>query len=519
MLKSHTTCARNRPVKSLLLKPQQGIAGGAFDDSSDTVKTGESFGVGRHSAPAPVRPQLFVVMECDRPLSGGARYELTDVDEVLIGRGRERGFIRERVGRRVRLNLRLPGRSLSTVHARIVHDRGDWILEDAGSTNGTLVNGRRVERAVIGDSDCIEVGHTLLALRVAVPTPADALPDLDSLEHAAQTHGLLTLQPLLARDYAALAKVAGSALAIVLNGKTGTGKEVVARAVHRLSGRQGPFVAVNCGALVPSLVESQLFGHTQGAFSGAIRHELGFVRSADQGTLLLDEAGDLPVAAQAALLRVLQEFEVTPVGSPRAVHVDVRVIAATHEPLEQLVIARRLREDLRARLEGHVMELPPLHARREDLGILAASILSRLSVPRLMIRPSAARLLLSHDWPLNVRELEQVLRRAVALSDGELIVQEHLPNALRNTSVVYPGSEHPTAPPVGQNASGACLSPADQELWDRLVGLLKEYEGNISQVARSTGKARTQVQRWMRRFGIDPERYRKHAEYSGGQRP
>src|SRR5262249_4252107 len=161
-------------------------------------------------------------------------------------------------------------------------------------------------------------------------------------------------------------------LSILLLGETGTGKEVLARSLHALSQRPGPFIAVNCGAIPENLVEGQLFGHVRGAFSGALKDEPGLVRAAQGGTLLLDEIGDLPASSQAALLRVLQESEVRPVGSTQTVKVDVRIIAATHRPLESLIKGNAFRHDLYARLAGFRFELAPLRKRKVDLGLLIA---------------------------------------------------------------------------------------------------------------------------------------------------
>ena len=290
----------------------------------------------------PLRSHLFVVLECDRLWAGSTRHELTGIDEVLIGRGENRRATREVHGGRARLCLTVPGRSMSRVHTRLVRRGADWVLDDAGSTNGSFVNGQRVTTAAVYDGDCIELGHTLFAVRTALHTPRTTPEDVDSLEARPILGYLNTVLPTLASAYGELATIAHTLVPIVLVGRTGTGKEVLARAIHDASARSGPFVAVNCGALSPNLIESQLFGHVRGAFSGAVGSELGFVRSADHGTLLLDEIDELPTSAQTALLRVLQESEVVPVGNARPVSVDLRVISATHEPLERLVAQKRL---------------------------------------------------------------------------------------------------------------------------------------------------------------------------------
>jgi transcriptional regulator with GAF, ATPase, and Fis domain len=306
----------------------------------------------------------------------------------------------------------------------------------------------------------------------------------------------LTLVPDLERELVRLVQVAPSTVTITVRGETGTGKEVVARAVHRLSRRPGDFVAVNCGALSDSLVESELFGHKKGAFSGAVEDHDGLVRSANGGTLLLDEIGDLPPASQAALLRVLQEQEVLPVGATRPLPVDLRVISATHHDLESLVESGRFRADLLGRVGGFRLDLPPLRERREDLGLLIGTLIERLSGPRaeeVTLTEAAVRALYRYDWPHNVRELEKCLAAALVLASGRPIDVPHLSPAVR------------AGPPEDSD-------PAldDEALRARLVELLAQHDGNVSAVARAMGKARMQIHRWMKRFGLEPDQFRNH---------
>jgi DNA-binding NtrC family response regulator len=247
-------------------------------------------------------------------------------------------------------------------------------------------------------------------------------------------------------------------------------------------------------------MESQLFGHLKGAFSGATRDETGFVRSANYGTLFLDEIGDLPANSQAALLRVLQEGEVTPVGSSKPTKVDVRVVCATHRPLEELMEEGTFRRDLYARLAGFVHSLPPLRERREDIGLIVAAILRGSKVQggtEVRFRPEAARALLRYDWPLNVRELEQCLATSAVLAEKGLIAVEDLPPTVARWATAKPEDE------------GEGPSSEDEALRRELVQHLEATGGNVSEVARAMGKARQQVQRWLRRFGIDPEKYRR----------
>ena len=267
----------------------------------------------------------------------------------------------------------------------------------------------------------------------------------------------------------------------------------MARAIHRASGRPGPFVAVNCGAIPATLVEGQLFGHRRGAFSGATSDELGIVRAAHRGTLFLDEIGDLPLSAQAALLRVLQEGEVVPVGSARPETVDLRILAATHRDIVEGAVRGTFRTDLLARLSGLKHELAPLRERIDDLGLLVAAILPRVVPPhsQMELTREAACWLVEHPWPLNVRQLELALSLAAVLAGDGPIDVHHL-------SAGGPGA---VAPKERTNAG-------DDALRAQLLDELRRAGGNVTQVARAMGKARMQVQRWMKRFHIDPSTFR-----------
>ena len=445
------------------------------------------------------RPQLYLVLECDWPSARGARYGLTHIDEVVVGRGNTRTARRESQGGVQRLHLQIPGRFMSSLHARFLHLASDWVLEDAGSTNGSFVNGERITRRQLQPGDIIELGHNLFTLSPSEPTPVGIALDLDG-EHLESPPGLRTLVPSLAEQFAALRRIASTALAVVLLGETGTGKELLAQALHDLSRRSGPLVALNCGALTASLAESQLFGHTKGAFSGAVREEPGYLRSADGGTLLLDEIGDLPEALQPILLRVLQDMRVVPVGSAQVRQIDVRFIAATHQDLPNLVSAGRFRRDLLARLNGFTLRLPPLRERMQDLGLLIADILSRHGdVTALNLAPDAGRALLAYDWPANVRELEQCLLRSRALGNESTIQLADLPPELR---------EDDDDDDDNARDASRSLTEAEIELCIALRERLREHKGNISEVARSFGKERVQIRRWMKRFGLEAGQFR-----------
>ncbi|MFI5301720.1 MAG: sigma 54-interacting transcriptional regulator [Polyangiales bacterium] len=450
---------------------------------------------------------LFQVIASDRPRSKPARHLLDDLDEVLLGRGLGAA---ERIDERTLRRLVIPvaDAHVSSNHAKLERLLGRWTLIDLGSKNGTIVNAASAQRHALEDGDVVEIGRTLFVFRDSVTDTRAA-----SASDDARQLGLDTLWPPLERATSTLAELARSRVSIVLRGETGTGKEVVARALHSLSGRRGPLVPVNCGALPPTLVESTLFGHKKGSFSGATDDQPGLVRASDGGTLFLDEIGDLPLASQTALLRVLQESEVMPVGASRPVRVDLRVVAATHHDLEAMVADGRFRSDLWARLSGHVHALPALRDRREDLGLIVAGILEQLATETPFARDvaidlAAARAMLRYDWPRNIRELHKALSTAIVLAFAHrspMVTLEHLPKAIANgPSRVEASCEDDEA----DDSSSRPLSQEEQRHRDELIALLREHHGNLAAIARVVGKGRTQVQRWLKRYALNAESYR-----------
>lgn len=448
---------------------------------------------------APLLPYLFRVLDCELPNSGGARYALVDTDEVTLGRGAEHGGARTTTRAR-RLALELPGKEVSSRHARLIRGDDGWRLEDLDSKNGTFVDEQRVEHRLLRDGDVFAVGRTFFRFRAALASPAGP-SDLDPQLLAPLPEGVRTLLPDLEDRHSALGRAAESNITMLLLGETGTGKERLARAIHQLSGRKGPFIAVNCGALPPNLVESTLFGHVKGAFSGAIRVQDGAFAAAEGGTLLLDEIGELPKPAQPALLRVLQERQITPVGSPQTRAVNVRVIAATHRPLSGLCETGEFREDLLARLEGYVHTLPALRERIEDLGLLIKAILSEMSpARRTSLSMAAGWRLLGHSFHANVRELAQALARAVAVAkDAERLTPEDLQLKVR-------GPQRQTLPPsLMTPVSSLDADPFRSEL----VAHLERHRGNVTDVAGAIGRSRVQVYRWLVKYEIDPNAFRR----------
>jgi DNA-binding NtrC family response regulator len=282
---------------------------------------------------------------------------------------------------------------------------------------------------------------------------------------------------------------------ILIQGESGTGKEVVARTIHRNSARSsGPFVPVNCGAMVEGLLESELFGHVKGAFTGAVRDHDGLFRAATGGTLLLDEISEIPPSLQVKLLRVLQEHRVRPVGGTRELPVDVRVLAATNRKPEEIVATGALRKDLFYRLNVVSLRVPPLRERREDISLLVQHFLGRMNrkgETPMAVSPEAMGLLLAYDWPGNVRELENAVERAVALGAGDAILPADLPAEIRR------GSTRSGTP----EDAGGSLVLRENEI--RLIRLaLRRTGGNKARAARLLGINITTLYRKIKNFEI-----------------
>jgi len=325
-------------------------------------------------------------------------------------------------------------------------------------------------------------------------------------------HALAGTDPLMMSNVLKASRVMNKGIAVLLHGETGTGKEMFAQAMHQCGARQAqPFVALNCAAIPESLIESELFGYVDGAFTGARSKGVkGKIQQADGGTLFLDEIGDMPLALQTRLLRVLAEGEVMPLGAESPIPIDVQIICASHRQLLTMVDEGRFRQDLYFRLSGIVIELPALR-QREDLGALIEQLLhaqtralSRVFIPT--ITPEAYDLLLHYAWPGNIRELKNVLRAAVALCERNHIEPRHLPRELQT------GTGLPLLPPRLASGvpleSGITLSsapePALAEKSAQLLALLRQERWNITKVARQLGVCRSTIYRRMEREGIAP---------------
>ena len=306
---------------------------------------------------------------------------------------------------------------------------------------------------------------------------------------------LLGISPPMKRLYGQIEKAARSSLPVLIRGESGTGKELVARELHQRSNRsQKSMVAVNTAAIAESLIESELFGHVKGAFTGADRPREGVFRQADGGTLFLDEIGDMPIAVQTRLLRVLQESILQPVGSEQSIAVDVRVISATHQDLEQAITDKAFRQDLYFRLKGIELVIPPLRSRREDILLLASEFVGE----ERQFSNDAIAALLEHSWPGNVRELKQRVLSAVAMSETEWINRSDLGFAPTVSLAAGPTFERYFELPLAE-AHQLILEEFDRTAIHRV---LEMEAGNITAAARRLGMHRQSLQQKMKQLGI-----------------
>jgi DNA-binding NtrC family response regulator len=419
-----------------------------------------------------------------------------------------------RVGSAASNDLVIDDPTISRFHCSIQREGGAWRIVDTGSTNGTRVDGVRILSAELEGQAVLALGDSLLRIRPDGGECA-SVPILNAFGSLIGTSG--AMQKL----FATLERVAASDIDVLINGESGTGKELVATEIVQRSARaQGPLVVVDCGSISPTLVESELFGHVRGAFTGADRDREGAFEAADGGTVFLDEIGELPLELQPKLLRALEQREVRRVGTSRARHVDVRVIAATHRELEREVNRGRFRDDLFYRLAKVSVRVPPLRDRLEDLSALVDSFLvafGRRDGGRLF-SATVLEQMQQHEWPGNVRELRNYVERSIVLDDAP-------PPSLRTmSSGTMPvfrltGDEKPSAKPATTSADGQSSKPTpdiDRSIPFRLakeravekferayIGpLLEECEGNMSKAARTARMDRMYLHQLAQKYGF-----------------
>jgi transcriptional regulator with GAF, ATPase, and Fis domain len=434
--------------------------------------------LGQRDRPTAIQVRSFALEVVDGP-DAGARFS-----------GNKRSVL---IGTHPASDMVLSDPHVSRLHARIDVEDQDYLLCDLGSTNGTRVAGVRVRQACLEDGTQVELGATRVRFRLLDEPFQIELAEDDAFA------GLRGRSVAMRELFAMCARVAPTDAPVLIQGETGTGKELVAHAIHDHSLRAGkPFVVFDCGAVPPTLIESELFGHERGAFTGAVAQRAGVFERADGGTVFLDELGELALELQPKLLRVLEGGEVMRVGGERPRQVDVRVLAATNRDLARMIAEGGFRPDLYYRLAVIRVSVPPLRERRDDIPLLAAGFVkdvlgevSRAKIPQPTLEAIFEQLR-HHDWPGNVRELRNVVERAAILADPRLIRGGALDAAAElSRSVEKSISKRVTL--------RAARTEREREY---LVDLLRATEGDLDEASRIAEVHRKSLERLIRKHKL-----------------
>ena len=426
-------------------------------------------------------------------LSGGSRgLERTiDADAFRIGKSPDNDLV-------------LGDDTVSRNHCEVVRDERGFLVRDLGSTNGTRLDGAEIREAYLTPGSVLTVGKVELKLRPFAER-------FELMPSERESFGDMVGRSLRMREIFGLCeRLAPTDATVLLGGETGTGKDVLARAIHQHSARaKGPLIVVDCGAVVGTLIESELFGHEKGAFTGASGQRAGAFELAHGGTIFLDEVGELPLDLQPKLLRVLETRCFRRVGGSKEIRVDIRVIAASKRNLRLEVERGKFREDLFFRLAVVQVDLPPLRERREDLPLIGKALLARiddrtahgaapLHVPREVLEALAA-----HDWPGNIRELRNVLERAVYLSRATgqaTLSMTGLPSPARSDAHAEPDQADDFEPGLSYREQRARFEEAFEKRY--VAWLLERHEGNVSAAAREADMDRKYLYKLAKKHGI-----------------
>jgi transcriptional regulator with GAF, ATPase, and Fis domain len=406
-----------------------------------------------------------------------------------------------RVGKANENDLAITDETVSRVHFEIVRDAKGYLVRDLKSTNGTFLDGAEIKEAYIRAGSVVGAGAVELKF-----TPFEER--IEILPSEKETLGEMVGRSASMREiFGLIEKIAPTDATVLIEGETGTGKDMVARALHTLSKRtNAPFIVVDCGAVAGTLIESELFGHEKGSFTGAVAARQGAFELASGGTVFLDELGELSLDLQPKLLRVLEQRELRRVGGSKTLKVDLRVIAATRKDLRSEVEKGKFREDLYFRLNVVPITAPPLRERREDIPLLIEHFLAKLATPGQQapnMGDSTRAALMAHDWPGNVRELRNVIERALALGSDPSALVAPLGDSLRSTSSSHVTTSDPTEFEAGMSFRDT--KEKWNEVFERryLTWLLRRAEGNISKAARDADMDRKYLHKLIRKYGID----------------
>jgi DNA-binding NtrC family response regulator len=402
------------------------------------------------------------------------------------------------VGRDAAAQIVLDDQEVSAFHCELRAVSEGILVKDLGSTNGTFLGAVRVREAIVSAPIELLVGRS----RVHLEPQAKRRVEVGFSDRFGP---LVGSSPRMRRVFGVLEKVAGTPLSVLIVGETGTGKELVAKAIHDASERKGgPFVVVDCGSIPPTLAESILFGHEKGAFTGANERRKGALTEADGGTLFLDELGELPPELQPKLLRALSEKQVKRVGGNAFEPIDVRVLAATRRDLGAEMNAGRFRSDLFFRIAQVRVELPPLRERLSDLQPLVEEVCHRVGRPEHVqtVLSWIEQRMASHDWPGNVRELMNVASVAATLADEPGAIDDVLTLARDEAGVELPRTGSSNEDGAGSFGEEKRSAIAVFER-DYFTGLARRCKGNVSEMARQSGMERHHVRAYLRKYGID----------------
>ena len=403
-----------------------------------------------------------------------------------------------RVGKAPDANdLVLGDETVSRVHFEIMRDAKGYLVRDLKSTNGTFLDGAEVKEAYLRAGSVIAAGSCELKF-----TPFEERIEILPSEKEALGE-MVGKSPAMREIFGLVEKIAPTDATVLIEGETGTGKDMIARTLHQLSPRGGsPFIVVDCGAVAGTLIESELFGHEKGAFTGAVAARQGAFEMASGGTVFLDELGELSLDLQPKLLRVLEQRELRRVGGQKTIKVDLRVIAATRKDLRSEVEKGKFREDLFFRLNVVPITAPPLRERREDIPLLIDAMLTKLGPSGIELSEAARVALMAHDWPGNVRELRNVIERALALgADPGALVAPLGGDAGARGAQLRDGIE------FEPGVSFRDTKEKWTELFERryLTWLIKRADGNISKAARDADMDRKYLHKLLRKYGITAE--------------
>lgn len=442
--------------------------------------------------PAPKTPETTVPSDDTRDVEARERLAIRWLFPGLDGRLTPLppgGLV---LGRGEDCDVVMDSAETSRRHAEIRREGPLWIVRDLGSRNGTFVNGQRVSTGPLSPRDLLRFGDWIGVL----VTTTDGGPGAVYESFTPGLYGGPALRPTLELAR----RAAASALPVIVEGETGTGKEGLCRAIATWSGRAGPFLAVNCAAIPESLAEAELFGYRKGAFTGAERASPGYFRAADGGTLMLDEIIDLSPPVQTKLLRALEQREVVPLGESAPVPIDVRVVVAAQEPLGQAVKEKRFRADLYARLNGVTLRLPPLRERVEEIPFLFTRLMQDQTGGRPAdVEARAIERLCLYDWPFNLRELDLLVKRLLVMRPDGQVRRSDLPETM-----MFPEAE-PPAPETEARAAARPArprSPEDRQARDEqdlaaLKEALRAAHGNVVRAAQAAGMTRQRAYRLM----------------------